>query len=81
MGVGQFIYATHFSSIGFLGTGFIGPLPLVLLTLFKIAIALRNKVTKGVFIDRKNSNIVDEEGKFKWLNLIPIFGNWYGNVA
>jgi len=81
MGVGQFIYATNFSYIGTQGTGFLGSIPLAILVLFKLILAIKNKVKKGVFIDKENSNIIDTEGKIKWKNIVPILGNWYANSA
>mmetsp|Transcript_17589 Transcript_17589/g.29697 ORF Transcript_17589/g.29697 Transcript_17589/m.29697 type:complete len:86 (+) Transcript_17589:326-583(+) len=67
--------------MGWHGIGFIGPAPLVILSLLKLGVAIRNKCTKGVFVDRNHSNIVDPQGKLIKKNLIPVFGNWQGNIA
>lgn len=81
MGCGQFLYATNFSNKGWIGTGFIGPIPVIWLILLKVYFAVRNKLTIGTFINKEKSNIVDPDGKVRWLNLAPLMGNWYGNTA
>ena len=81
MGVGQYIYAVNFSKYGIIGTGFIGPVPLLLLIIFKLSFAIRNKINLGVFINPEKSNIVDREGNFIKKNLVPLLGNWYANTA
>mmetsp|Transcript_19120 Transcript_19120/g.32594 ORF Transcript_19120/g.32594 Transcript_19120/m.32594 type:complete len:104 (+) Transcript_19120:238-549(+) len=74
MGVGQFIYATHYSDMGIKGSGFLGPVPFIVLVLIKVAVSVKNKLQKGKFIDRKNSNMVDEAGNLRWKNIIPVLG-------
>jgi hypothetical protein len=51
MGIGQFIYAVYFSGAGIIGAGVLGPVPLILLILFKLQIAIRNKMKLGTFIN------------------------------
>jgi hypothetical protein len=63
------------------GSGFIGPVVLVLLVLIKVIDLFRTRFTKGVWIDKTNSNIYSPDGKLKKKNIIPILGNWYGNTA
>jgi len=79
MGLGQYIQATNFTEIGIIGTGYLGPLPFILLIVFKMFIAIRNKIKKGSFIDLENSNFWNKDGKFQRGNLIPLLGNWFAN--
>ena len=81
MGVGLYIYATNFSKYGIIANAFVGPIPLILLLIWKMSIACYNKYTIGTFIDRKSSNIVDGEGEFRYENIIPLVGNWLANIA
>ena len=81
MGVGQFIFAVYFSGNGIIGTGVLGPVPLIFLILFKLQIAIRNKMKLGTFINKDKSNIIDSEGKYIWKNLYPLLGNWFANTG
>lgn len=58
-----------------------GPIPLAFLVLFKTTIAIRNKIQLGKFINRQKSNVVDENGDLRWLNLVPVLGNFIANTA
>jgi len=53
MGVGQFIYAVYYSGDGLIGSGVLGPVPLILLILYKLKIAIQNKMDPkiGTFIN------------------------------
>ena len=81
MGLGQYIFAQHFSDEGIMATGYVGPVPLVLLILFKLYFAIRNKIKIGTFINLEKSNFYDEDGNFRKGNLVPLIGNAYANIA
>jgi len=81
MGIGMYIYATYFSHKGFMATGFIGPMPLLLILGYKGFVCLRNKRRLGTFINYQNSNLFDKDRNLKKKNLAPLIGNWYGNTA
>ena len=81
MGFGQFIYATNYSQEGLISVGYLGPLPLICIILFKCFEAIKKKLQTGKVIDYKTSNIFYEDGSIKWINLIPLASNWYGNTA
>ena len=65
MGTGNFLYAVHFTQDGLFAIAYIAPLPFCLLVLWKSALAVRNKVTLGVYINLDKSNILDSKGEFK----------------
>ena len=81
MGTGLYIYSKNFSSMGFVGAGFLAPVPLLVFSSIKIGMAIRNKMNLGTFINPKRSNIIDENGQYKTMNLVAILGAWYGNTA
>jgi hypothetical protein len=43
MGAGQFLYASNFSKHGIMGTGFIGPIPMVLLIIMRLGMQLKER--------------------------------------
>mmetsp|Transcript_9665 Transcript_9665/g.14711 ORF Transcript_9665/g.14711 Transcript_9665/m.14711 type:complete len:260 (+) Transcript_9665:283-1062(+) len=63
------------------GSGFIGPVPALVLIAIQSFRAVRTKVRTGSFIDKTNSNFLKENGDWKMENLVPLIGNWYGNTA
>lgn len=81
MGIGLYLYASNFSKLGIIANGFVGPIPLIILVIWKFSIAAHNRCTIGTWIDRNSSNIVDKEGNLQTQNIIPIAGNWFANIA
>jgi len=81
MGTGLYIYSKNFSYMGFVGTAFLAPIPLLVFCSIKIGMAIRNKINLGTFINPKMSNIIDEDGNYKKINLVALLGSWYANTA
>ena len=66
MGIGSYIFAVYQSKFGLNGVGIGGPAPLIVIIIWKIIYAFKNKVRIGVFIDKNNSNILTKEGKYQF---------------
>lgn len=81
MGVGVYFLAVNLSKEGIIGTGILGPVPLVILIIYKSYFAIKNKRSIGRFINPEKSNILNKEGNIMWVNLIPLLGNAYANIS
>ena len=81
MGVGTYFFAVYQSSRGVFATSITGPVPAIVLIIWKLQYPIRNKLQKGVFIDKANSNILNPDGTVIKQNLIPLIGNWWANTT
>jgi hypothetical protein len=81
MGVGSYLFAVYQSAGGIFATSITGPLPAVILIIWKLSFPIQNYREKGVFIDKTKSNIFNPDGSYKTKNLIPLLGNWWANTT
>ena len=79
MGTGGAIYATTYAKLGLGGVSLTGPGTLLFFLIWRIVAELKHRYTYGQWLKREQSRIVDEEGRTKWKNLIPLFGNVFIN--
>lgn len=66
---------------GFYGPGFAGPAALLILVVYRILEALKNKHQHGTFVNYEKSNWFKKNGTFIRKNLWPLAGNFIPNLA
>lgn len=60
MGTVFYVYALHFADKGLIAPVFLGPIAIIPSLILKVFVLIHDKVKKGAFLDRKNSNILNE---------------------
>ena len=79
MGTGGAIYATCYARLGLAGVSLTGPGTFVFYLLWRIMLELKYRFVHGQWLKETESRVVDNDGKVKWKNLIPLFGNVFIN--
>ena len=72
MGTGAFIYASNFAHLGFIGNGVLGPGVLLAAIVAKIILETQYRLRKGVWFKPTKSAWRKEDGKFYFINLVPM---------
>ena len=75
MGTGGAVYATCYSRLGLAGVGLTGPGTFLVFLLWRSVLELNYRAKNGRWLKSSGSRLLDEEGKYKWRNLIPLLGN------
>ena len=82
MGTGAFIYANSYSEYGLVGSGVLGPGAFLVYFILKIVRLICFKCKNGKWAKTEGSAWVKEEdGKIRWLSLVPLFGNIACNIG
>ena len=80
-GTGNFIYASNFSYLGFIGNGVLGPGTLLVFILVKLIREYLHFKKEGRWFKKKNSAWLDEHENFYYRNLVPLFVNGLTNLG
>jgi len=84
MWLGNFFLGAKLGHVGAMGAGFTGPLPLLILLVFRSYTFIKTKRETGYFVDIFNSNYYskreDGEYAFVYKHLIPLAGNFIPNL-
>ena len=83
-GVGNFFLGAKLGHLGAMGAGFTGPLPLLILLVFRAYTFIQTKRMTGNLVDKDNSNYWRKnqtgDNIFQYKNLIPLAGNFIPNL-
>ena len=79
MGTGGAIYATEYAKYGLSGVSITGPGTFLVFLVWRILLELRHRFMHGKWIKSEESRMVDNDGYYKWKNLIPLLGNVFIN--
>ena len=82
MGTGAFIYANSYSEYGLAGSGVLGPGAFLMFLILKIVREIYFRCKNGSWSKAEGSSWVkDEDGKIRWISLVPLFGNIACNIG
>ena len=82
MGTGAFIYANSYSEYGLVGSGVLGPGAFIMYLILKVfrEVAYRCKTGKWTK-DESSSWKKEEDGKIRWISIVPLLGNIACNIG
>lgn len=75
MGTGAFLFASNFSDFGILGIGVLGMGGTLISALIKLVKEISFRLSTGKWVKDKNSRIRTDDGKIKWIFLVPLISN------
>ena len=75
MGTGGALYATCYSRLGMAGVGLTGPGTFLVYLFWRISLEVCYRIKHGQWLKSTGSRVVDDDGNYKWKNLIPLLGN------
>ena len=79
MGTGGAVYATCYARLGLVGVSVTGPGTFLIYLTWRIILEVTYRIKHGQWLKKQGSRVVDNDGNYKWRNLIPLLGNVFIN--